>query len=54
VEEAMKGCGLGIASMRERLKLVAGDLSIDSQDRKGTEVHATIPLNLVGKSANAG
>ena len=54
VEEAMKGRGLGIASMRERLKLVAGDLSIDSQDRKGTEVHASIPLNLVGKSANAG
>lgn len=54
VEEAMKGHGIGIASMRERLKLVAGDLSIDSQDRKGTEVRASIPLHFVGKAARAG
>jgi PAS domain S-box-containing protein len=54
VDEAMKGHGLGIASMRERLKLVAGELSIDSRDRKGTEVRASIPLNPFGKSASAG
>ena len=54
VEEAMKGHGLGIASMRERLKLVAGEFSIDSQVQKGTEVRARIPLNPFAKSASAG
>jgi signal transduction histidine kinase len=38
--------------MRERLKLVAGELSIDSQAQKGTEVRATIPL--IGKAAAVG
>jgi len=32
--------------MRERLKLVDGELSIGSQAQKGTEVHATVPLIL--------
>lgn len=53
VEEAMKKNGIGIASMRERLKLVAGDLSIGSQARKGTQVRASIPLHLIAKAANA-
>jgi len=43
-EEEVMGRGLGIVSMRERLKLVDGELSIDSQVQKGTEVRATIPL----------
>jgi PAS domain S-box-containing protein len=51
VEEAMRGRGLGIASMRERLKLVDGELSIDSQTQKGTEVHASVPLSPGSKSA---
>ena len=54
VEQAMMGHGLGIASMRERLKLVDGELSIDSQAQKGTEVHATVPLILASKPAGAG
>jgi signal transduction histidine kinase len=54
VEQAMMGHGLGIASMRERLKLVGGELSIDSQAQKGTEVHATVPLILASKPASAG
>jgi signal transduction histidine kinase len=48
------GRGLGIVSMLERLKLVDGELSIDSQVQKGTEVRATIPLiskaSAVGKT----
>lgn len=54
VEQAMTGHGIGIASMRERLKLVDGELFIDSQAQKGTEVHATVPLILVSKAAGAG
>jgi PAS domain S-box-containing protein len=53
-EEAMKGRGLGIVSMRERVKLVDGELSIDSQVEKGTEVRASVPLNACSKSAGAG
>jgi signal transduction histidine kinase len=42
--EALKGSGLGLASMRERLKLVHGELSIESQLRKGTTIHACVPV----------
>jgi len=53
-EEEVIGRGLGIVSMRERLKLVHGELSIDSQLRKGTEIRAIIPLNPFSKSAGVG
>lgn len=51
--EAMKGSGLGITSMRERLKLVDGELSIDSELAQGTVVHARVPLGPAAKSALA-
>ena len=41
---ALKGSGLGLVSMQERLKLVNGELSIRSQPGKGTTVHACVPL----------
>lgn len=44
-EEAMKGRGIGLASMNERLKLVNGDLSIDSQVQRGTTIHVHVPLS---------
>ena len=44
VESAMKGAGLGLLSMHERLKLVNGDLVISSQPSHGTFVHARVPL----------
>jgi PAS domain S-box-containing protein len=43
--EAMKGRGLGLTSIRERLNLVNGTLSIESQPRSGTTIHARVPLN---------
>jgi signal transduction histidine kinase len=43
-ETAMKRGGLGLSSMRERLTLVAGEFSIDSQPNHGTTVHAYVPL----------
>jgi PAS domain S-box-containing protein len=51
-EEEVMGRGLGIVSMRERLKLVDGELFIDSQAQRGTEVRATIPL--ISKAAAVG
>ena len=51
LEGALKGHGLGLTSMRERLKLVAGQLSIDSQPNLGTTVRASIPLDQGSKSA---
>jgi PAS domain S-box-containing protein len=52
-EEAIKGRGLGLTSMRERLKLVDGHLSIDSKPQHGTTIHARVPLNPGAKSAGA-
>jgi signal transduction histidine kinase len=44
-EEAMKKHGLGLTSMKERLKLVDGQLSIDSKAQRGTTIHARVPFN---------
>jgi PAS domain S-box-containing protein len=53
VEEAFKSRGLGLTSMKERLKLVAGNLSIDSQPQSGTTIQASVPLSSRSKSASA-
>jgi PAS domain S-box-containing protein len=37
--------GLGLISMEERLKLLNGALSIDSHLKRGTTIHARVPLN---------
>jgi signal transduction histidine kinase len=38
--------GLGLNHMRERLKLVKGSFSVDSQPKGGTTIHARVPLSL--------
>ena len=43
--EAVKGRGLGLISMKERLKLVDGELFIESQAHTGTTVHARVPVS---------
>ena len=43
-QTVMKGPGLGLVSMKERLKLVSGEFSIRSQPGKGSTVHACVPL----------
>ena len=45
-QEAMRGGGLGLTSMTERLKVVGGHLSIQSQPGHGTVIHAVAPLHL--------
>jgi signal transduction histidine kinase len=44
LETARKSAGLGINHMEERLKLVRGTLSIDSQPKRGTTIHARVPF----------
>jgi signal transduction histidine kinase len=51
---AMRGQGIGLITMKERLKLVNGSLSIDSQLSRGTTVHAWVPLNPARKSRATG
>jgi signal transduction histidine kinase len=43
--------GLGLASMRERLRLIQGELSIRSQPGQGTTIVASVPIPRVGSSA---
>jgi PAS domain S-box-containing protein len=50
---AMKGTGLGLTSMQERLRLVGGELSINSQPRFGTTIHARVPFTSSRDSARA-
>lgn len=44
IDAASRGLGLGLTSMRERLKLVGGELFIDSQPTRGTTVLARAPV----------
>lgn len=39
-----QGRGLGLISMRERLRLVEGHLSIESQPSRGTQIRVRVPL----------
>ena len=43
-DAASRGTGLGLTSMKERLKLVGGELFIESQSTRGTTVLARAPL----------
>jgi signal transduction histidine kinase len=44
LETAMQGRGLGLTSMRERVRLVDGTIEIQSKPMSGTTVHVRIPL----------
>jgi len=44
VEAALQGKGLGLTSMRERVRLVNGTITIDSKPLGGTSIHARVPL----------
>ena len=51
-QKAIRGHGLGLTSMKERLKAVGGHLSIHSERGHGTIIHAVAPLRLPTKSTN--
>jgi PAS domain S-box-containing protein len=44
VEAAFQGKGLGLTSMRERVRLVKGTISIESKPMGGTTIHVRVPL----------
>ncbi|HWY60116.1 MAG TPA: PAS domain S-box protein [Terriglobales bacterium] len=44
-EEVKKSQGLGLISMEERLKMLNGTLTVESQPQRGTTIHARVPLS---------
>ena len=44
---ARSGCGLGLVSMEERVRLVKGKLSVNSKPGEGTRVEVRIPVGRV-------
>jgi len=44
VEEAMQGTGLGLTSMRERVRLMNGTITLDSKQMHGTSIHVRLPF----------
>jgi PAS domain S-box-containing protein len=53
-QDAFTRHGLGLISMRERLLLVHGELSVKSQPGAGTTIRARVPLKTDGYRAMAG
>ena len=52
-EAAKRSQGLGLISMEERLKLVKGTFAIESQPKRGTTIHARVPLSSESDSMRA-
>ena len=52
-EAVKESRGLGLISMEERLKLVKGTFSIESQPKRGTTIHARVPLSSESDSMRA-
>jgi PAS domain S-box-containing protein len=44
LEESAQGTGLGLTSMRERVRLMNGTMSIDSEPMEGTTIYVRVPL----------
>jgi len=44
VEAALQGKGLGLTSMRERVRLVNGTIAIESKPMGGTSIHVRVPF----------
>jgi signal transduction histidine kinase len=53
LETVISDHGLGLTSMKERLKLVGGWLSVESKLEQGTTVRARVPLGRKRKAAAA-
>jgi len=52
-QDAIHRRGLGLISMRERMQLVRGEISIKSQPGSGTTIHARVPFSLNSDSVRA-
>jgi len=47
-DAAMTSPGLGLISMRERLSLVRGDMTVESRPGRGATIRASVPLSRAG------
>jgi PAS domain S-box-containing protein len=54
LDQALQGPGLGLTSMRERVRLVNGTIAIDSKPMGGTKVQVRVPLQSERRSELAG
>jgi signal transduction histidine kinase len=45
-EAALRGEGLGLTSMRERVRLINGTISIESKPKGGTTINVRVPIGL--------
>jgi len=52
-QDAIHRRGLGLISMRERMQLVSGEISIKSQPGSGTTIHARVPFSSSSDSVRA-
>jgi signal transduction histidine kinase len=52
-ETESEGRGLGLTSMRERVRLLKGTFSIESKPRSGTTIHVRLPLSTESNSIRA-
>ena len=52
-EAAKQSRGLGLISMEERLKLLNGTFSVESEPERGTTIHARVPLSSGSDSMRA-
>jgi signal transduction histidine kinase len=53
IKTVMKGRGLGLTSMRERVRLVSGTIVIESKPAAGTTIHVCVPFKSEHSSARA-
>ena len=50
---ASNGVGLGLTSIKERLRLLKGECSIDSKPERGTTILARIPVAVAATTTGA-
>jgi PAS domain S-box-containing protein len=51
MDAATRGDGMGLTSMKERLRFLGGDLTVESKLHHGTTIYARVPLNAVSQAA---
>lgn len=54
VSEALKGRGIGLRNMRERIEFIGGDFEISAEKDRGTEVSILLELNTITTEKNHG